>query len=305
MAVLDTSISAPPARAPVNRRGISRFLRALSHSPKGLFGFVLIAAIVLLAVAGPYLVTADPAQQVLTNRFLPPVWDAAKGSTEHLLGGDHLGRDVLARVVYGARTSMIIASTVLVIIVIFGTFVGMIAGYYGRFVDTVLMRIVDFQLSFPFLLLALLLLAVVGKGFWPLVAALAIGGWPSIARLSRGETLRLRQLEFVHAARSIGVSEWRIVIEHILPNILPAIIVLVTLDFSVIILVEAALSFLGLGIQPPEASWGTMISDGRNYLYNAPWMTLAPGICIVMTAIGINLFGDFLRDTCDPRLAGR
>jgi ABC-type dipeptide/oligopeptide/nickel transport system permease subunit len=140
---------------------------------------------------------------------------------------------------------------------------------------------------------------------WQLILALAIGGWPGIARLVRGETIRVRQQEFVQAARSIGVAEWRIMVFHILPNIFPALIVLVTLDFAVIILVEAALSFLGLGIQPPMPSLGTMISDGRNYLYNAPWITLGPGICIMLTAIGINFFGDFLRDNYDPRLAGR
>lgn len=301
MAALD---GLAPAAPPRRSSALARFARSLARNPKGAVGLALIVLVVLLALFGPLVATADPAQQVLANRFLPPAWEKG-GSIAHLFGGDHLGRDVFSRVAYGARTSIFIASTVIAIVVVFGTLVGLVSGYFGRLFDTVLMRIVDFQLSFPFLLLALLLLAIAGKGFWPLVAALAIGGWPSIARLARGETMRLRQHEFVHAARSIGVPEWRILFGHILPNIIPAIIVLVTLDFSVIILVEAALSFLGLGIQPPDASWGTMISDGRNYLYNAPWITLAPGACIMVTAIGINLFGDFLRDTYDPRLAGR
>jgi ABC-type dipeptide/oligopeptide/nickel transport system permease subunit len=198
-----------------------------------------------------------------------------------------------------------VAIIVIAVIVVFGTAVGLASGYFGRVVDSILMRIVDFQLSFPFILLALLLLAILGKSFWTLVLALSVAFWVNIARLVRGETMRIRSLEFVQAARGIGVPEWRIILGHILPNTLPALVVLATLDIAVIVLAEAAMSFLGLGIQPPTPSWGTMISDGRNYLYEAPWMTLAPGLGIMLTAIGINLLGDFLRDTYDPRMARR
>jgi ABC-type dipeptide/oligopeptide/nickel transport system permease subunit len=285
-------------------RGGRRFLHELLRSPKGLTGFVLVACVLLLALLAPWIATNDPAEQVIVHRFLPPVW-AEGGKLSHPLGGDNLGRDVFSRVVIGTQTSVGVALIVIAVIVVLGTAIGLISGYFGGLVDSVLMRIVDFQLSFPFILLALLLLAILGKGTGTLVLALSVAFWVNIARLVRGETLRIRELEFVHAARGMGVPERRIILDHILPNTLPAIVVLATLDVAVIVLAEAAMSFLGLGIQPPTPSWGTMISDGRNYLYEAPWMTLAPGLGIMLTAIGINLFGDFLRDTYDPRLARR
>jgi ABC-type dipeptide/oligopeptide/nickel transport system permease subunit len=297
--------AAPPVAAEAELpRGGRRFLRELLRSPKGLTGFVLVAVVLLVALFAPVIATNDPAEQVITHRFLPPLW-AEGGKLTHPLGGDNLGRDIFSRVVHGTRISVVVALIVIAVIVVFGTAVGLASGYFGRLVDSILMRIVDFQLSFPFILLALLLLAILGKSFWTLVLALSVAFWVNIARLVRGETMRIRSLEFVQAARGIGVPEWRIITGHILPNTLPALVVLATLDVAVIVLAEAAMSFLGLGIQPPTPSWGTMISDGRNYLYEAPWMTLAPGLGIMLTAIGINLLGDFLRDTYDPRMARR
>jgi ABC-type dipeptide/oligopeptide/nickel transport system permease subunit len=297
--------AAPAVAAEVELpRGGRRFLRELLRSPKGLTGFVLVLAVLLVALFAPVIATNDPAEQVITHRFLPPAW-AEGGKLSHPLGGDNLGRDIFSRVVHGTRISVVVALIVIAVIVVFGTAVGLASGYFGRVVDSILMRIVDFQLSFPFILLALLLLAILGKSFWTLVLALSVAFWVNIARLVRGETMRIRSLEFVQAARGIGVPEWRIITGHILPNTLPALVVLATLDVAVIVLAEAAMSFLGLGIQPPTPSWGTMISDGRNYLYEAPWMTLAPGLGIMLTAIGINLLGDFLRDTYDPRMARR
>jgi ABC-type dipeptide/oligopeptide/nickel transport system permease subunit len=292
------------AAAPDPPRGARRFLRELFRSPKGLSGFVMVLAVLCVAVFAPAIATSDPAEQVIASRFLPPFW-ADRGTLDHPLGGDNLGRDIFSRVVYGTRTSVLVAIIVIAAIVVFGTTVGLISGYFGGIVDSILMRVVDFQLSFPFILLALLLLAILGKSFWTLVLALSVAFWVNIARLVRGETMRIRALEFVQAARGIGVPEWRIIVGHILPNTLPALVVLATLDMAVIVLAEAAMSFLGLGIQPPTPSWGTMISDGRNYLYEAPWMTLAPGLGIMLTAIGVNLLGDFLRDTYDPRMARR
>jgi ABC-type dipeptide/oligopeptide/nickel transport system permease subunit len=297
------------AAAPILReaelpRGARRFLGELLKSPKGITGFVLVTAVLLMALLAPVIAPNDPAEQVIAHRFLPPFW-AEGGKLSHPLGGDNLGRDIFSRVLYGTRVSVLVALIVIAVIVVFGTAVGLASGYFGRVVDGILMRIVDFQLSFPFILLALLLLAILGKGFWTLVLALSVAFWVNIARLVRGETMRIRSLEFVQAARGMGVSEWRIITGHILPNTLPALVVLATLDVAVIVLAEAAMSFLGLGIQPPTPSWGTMISDGRNYLYEAAWMTLAPGLGIMLTAIGINLLGDFLRDTYDPRMARR
>jgi ABC-type dipeptide/oligopeptide/nickel transport system permease subunit len=297
----DAAAVAPEAELP---RGARRFVRELVRSPKGMTGFFLVVAVLLVALLAPVIATNDPAEQVIVHRFLPPFW-AEGGKLSHPLGGDNLGRDIFSRMVHGTQISVLVALIVIAVIVVFGTAVGLASGYFGRVVDSILMRIVDFQLSFPFILLALLLLAILGKSFWTLVLALSVAFWVNIARLVRGETMRIRSLEFVQAARGIGVPEWRIILGHILPNTLPALVVLATLDIAVIVLAEAAMSFLGLGIQPPTPSWGTMISDGRNYLYEAPWMTLAPGLGIMLTAVGINLLGDFLRDTYDPRMARR
>jgi ABC-type dipeptide/oligopeptide/nickel transport system permease subunit len=283
-------------------RGWRRFWQRLAASPKGITGLAVILIVLATAAFAPLVATNDPAEQVITHRFLPPAW-AEGGKVALPLGGDNLGRDVFSRLVWGTQISVSVALIVIAVIVIVGLSIGLVSGYFGGAVDTVLMRVVDFQLSFPFILLALLLLAILGKGYWTLVLALSVAFWVGIARLVRGETLRIRELEFVAAARGMGVSEPVIIVRHVLPNALPSIVVLATLDIAVVIIAEAAMSFLGLGVQPPTPSWGTMISDGRNYLYEAPWMTLGPGLAIMATAIGINLFGDFLRDTYDPQLA--
>ena len=281
-------------------RFLARFFAELGRAPKGMIGFAVIAIVLITAAFAPLLVPHDPTMQVLGDRFRPP-FHAPDGSLSHFLGADNMGRDILSRVILGTRTSVFVALVVIVIIAVFGSTVGLLSGYFGGILDAVLMRIVDFQLSFPFLLLALILLAIFGPGFETLVLALSVAFWVNFARLVRSETLKLRETDFVQAARSIGVSHAAIMVKHILPNAFPSIIVLATLDVAIVIISEAALSFLGLGIQPPTPSWGMMISDGRNYLYQSPWIVLAPGIAIVATAIGINLFGDFLRDTYDPR----
>jgi len=281
-------------------RFLARFFAELRRAPKGMIGFAIIATVLVTAAFAPLLVPHDPTMQVLGDRFRPPFY-APDGSLSHFLGADNMGRDILSRVILGTRTSVFVALVVIVIIAIFGSTVGLLSGYFGGILDAFLMRIVDFQLSFPFLLLALILLAIFGPGFETLILALSVAFWVNFARLVRSETLKLRETDFVQAARSIGVSHAAIMVKHILPNAFPSIIVLATLDVAIVIISEAALSFLGLGIQPPTPSWGMMISDGRNYLYQSPWIVLAPGIAIVATAIGINLFGDFLRDTYDPR----
>lgn len=299
----DTGAVVPgPQSDKVERRppAVLRFLDDLRRSPKGMVGFAIILVLFFTAAFAPWLAPHDPTLQVLGDRFMPPAY-LDGGTIDHLIGADNMGRDLLSRVILSTRTSVSVALIVIVIIVVFGSTVGLLSGYFGGIVDSVLMRLVDFQLSFPFILLALLLLAIFGPGFSTLVVALSVAFWVNFARLVRGETLRLRQAEFVQAARSIGVGHAAIMIKHILPNALPSIIVLATLDIAVIIISEAAMSFLGLGIQPPTPSWGMMISDGRNYLYDSYWMVLGPGIAIMVTAIGINLFGDFLRDTYDPR----
>jgi ABC-type dipeptide/oligopeptide/nickel transport system permease subunit len=279
-----------------------RFFQELWASPKGMSGFVCIIIIVIVAIFAPYILPADPTEQVIKNRFLPPVF--AGGTWENFLGADNLGRDIFSRVILGTQTSVAVGAFVVLLALAVGSALGAIAGYFGGLVDTVIMRLTDFQLSFPFILLSIIFMAIFGPGFTSLVIALAVAIWVNYARLVRGETLKIRELEFIQAARSIGVRHTTIILRHVLPNVLPAIVVMATLDIAFIIIFEAALSFLGLGIQPPTPSWGVMISDGRNYLYESVWMTLGPGIAILITAVAINLIGDFLRDTYDPRLAG-
>lgn len=281
--------------------GWRRFFTELKSNPKGLSGFVMIVFILLVTVFAPYLAPHDPAEQIVRNRFMPPAFSG--GEWSHFLGVDNLGRDIFSRVILGSQTSIVIGFLVVAIAMFIGSALGAIAGYFGGILDTVIMRLADFQLSFPFILLAIIFMAIFGPGFWSLVIALSVAIWVNYARLVRSETLKIRELEFVQAARSIGVRDTDIIIRHIIPNALPAIVVMATLDVAWVIIFEAALSFLGLGIQPPTPSWGVMISDGRNYLFEAHWMSLGPGIAILITSVAINLFGDFLRDTYDPQQA--
>ena len=281
---------------------VRRFFQELWASPKGMTGFVCMTVIVIVAIFAPWLLPADPTEQIIKNRFMPPVF--AGGEWPHFLGSDNLGRDIFSRVILGTQTSVAVGAFVVALALVVGSALGAIAGYFGGLVDSFIMRLTDFQLSFPFILLAIIFMAIFGPGFTSLVIALAVAIWVNYARLVRGETLKLRELEFIQAARSIGVRHSIIILRHVLPNVLPSIIVMATLDIAFVIIFEAALSFLGLGIQPPTPSWGVMISDGRNYMFESLWMTLGPGLAILVTAVAINLFGDFLRDTYDPRLAG-
>jgi len=280
-----------------------RFMSALWASPKGLTGAALIVTVVLCAVLAPVVAPHDPAQQMLEWRFASPAW-AEGGSLTNLLGGDNLGRDIFSRMVVGAQASVTIALIVVTIALVVGSLLGGLAGYYGGWIDAIIMRLVDFQLAFPFLLLALIFMAILGPGFNTLVLALSFALWINFARIVRSEAMRIRQLEYVAAAHTMGVPNWRIIFGHVLPNVLPAMLVLATLDVALVIIAEAALSFLGLGLQPPVPSWGLMISEGRDFLYDAPWMVIGPAIAVVIASVGINLFGDFLRDYFDPRLEG-
>lgn len=280
-----------------------RFMTALWASPKGLTGAALILTVVLCAVLAPLVAPHDPAQQLLEWRFAPPAW-AEGGNLTNLLGGDNLGRDIFSRMVVGAQASVTIALIVVTIALVVGSLLGGLAGYYGGWIDAIIMRLVDFQLAFPFLLLALIFMAILGPGFNTLVLALSFALWINFARIVRSEAMRIRQLEYVAAAHTMGVPNWRIIFGHVLPNVLPAMLVLATLDVALVIIAEAALSFLGLGLQPPVPSWGLMISEGRDFLYDAPWMVIGPAIAVVIASVGINLFGDFLRDYFDPRLEG-
>jgi ABC-type dipeptide/oligopeptide/nickel transport system permease subunit len=275
----------------------------LLRSAKGLTGAILVALAIIAAIGAPVLATHNPTKQAIKGKFAEPA--IVGGNPDYLLGGDNLGRDIYTRVLYGSRESIKIGFLVTAIAAVVGSLLGGIAGYRGGIVDTAVMRLVDLQLSIPFIILALIAFAILGPGFWSVFAALSVALWVNYARLIRGETLKIREMEYVIAAETIGVSQWRILFAHILPNVLPSILVLATLDLAFVIIFESSLTFLGLGIQPPTPTWGYMLSEGRNYLQESPWMSIAPGGAIILTVVGINLLGDWLRDTLDPSLRGR
>lgn len=244
----------------------------------------------------PLLAPYGPVEGDLTRSLQPP-------SPSHWLGTDHLGRDLFTRILYGARVSLAIGLATVGIAGALGLFVGIVSGYLGGKTDVVLMRLVDVQLSFPFILLALVVNAILGIGLQNIILTLIITGWVVYARLIRGEVLALKTLDYVEAARALGAPETRIVTRHLLPNLWTPLIILSSLQVAQFIVAEAAISFLGFGVQPPTASWGNMLNEGKTYIYNAWWMTTFPGLALVVTALGVNLVGDWLRDTLDPRLS--
>ena len=280
-----------------------RFGGRLLRSPKGMTGVVLVGLAVLAAVAAPVVAPHHPTAQAVRGKFAEPALLGA--DSDYLLGGDNLGRDIFSRVLYGSRASLAIGLLVMLIAATVGSLLGGIAGFRGGLFDTAIMRLVDLQLSIPFIILALIFLAILGPGFWSVFVALTVALWVNYARLVRGETMSIRESEFVLAAETIGVAKTRILLVHILPNVLPSILVLATLDMAFVIIFESSLTFLGLGIQPPTPTWGFMLSEGRNYLRESPWLSIFPGGAIILTVVGINLLGDWLRDTLDPSLRGR
>lgn len=262
-------------------------------------GLLVIA--VLLAVAPQIIARSDPLRVDVTRRLLPPVW-LAGGSVSHPLGTDQLGRDILSRIIHGARVSVFVATAAVGTAGIIGITLGVASGFFGGWVDRVSMRIADVQLAFPAILLAIALAAVLGPGFWKVVIVLTATGWVNFARVVRGTALTLRGQEFVEAARGVGAPPSRIIIRHIIPNLLGPTIVIATLELARVIIVEASLGFLGLGVQPPTPSWGNMLSDARNYVATAWWLSTFPGLAIALTCLSVNLVGDWIRDAIDPRL---
>lgn len=269
--------------------------------PAAVFGSVILAALIIAAIAAPILAPHDPIETSLRLRNVPPFWDS-KGSTDHLLGTDPVGRDLLSRIIYGARVSLFVGIVVTLLAAVLGVAVGLLAGYYGGVIDEVLMRIADLFLVFPFILLAVTIIAVLGAGITNLIITLVITGWVQYARLVRGQVLTLKEVQYVDAARVAGAKDARIIGRHILPNLLASVVVLGTLQMAFVLLTEAALSFLGLGVNPSTPTWGTMINEGRNYIYNAWWVITFPGIAILLTVLAINMLGDWLRDVLDPTL---
>lgn len=259
-------------------------------------GLALTLAAVLAAAFAPWLAAHDPLRADFALFLKPP------GTAGHPLGTDQLGRDLLARVLHGARLALFIGACTVVITALVGGLLGLIAGFVERWPATILMRIADVQLSFPFILLALTINAIVGLGLRNIIISLSAAGWVIYARVVRGEVLSVKQRDFVHAASALGMGRARLLFRHILPNVAPSIIVVASLQFSQFIVAEAAISFLGFGVQPPTPAWGSMLSESRDFLYVAWWLAAFPGAALALTALGVNLLGDWLRDTLDPKL---
>jgi peptide/nickel transport system permease protein len=265
------------------------------------FSLGVIIGFVALALLAPVLGLADPQAQSLRKRFRPPVWEE-RGTWEHPLGTDRLGRDMLSRIVWGARISLAAGVVTVLIASAFGAAVGLVAGYYGGRVDTALMRFTDATMSFPVILLALILAVTVGPSFGNVVIAIAVILWARYARVIRAQVLTLMQLDFIAQSRIAGAGAWRIISRHLFPNTLNTLVVLVTLQIGYVIIVEASLSFLGAGIPPPTPAWGSMIAEGREYVTSAWWASFFPGLAILLVVLAFNLLGDWLRDTLDPKL---
>lgn len=279
---------------------MSEGLRKAWVNRTAVVGSIILVIMVLSAALAPWIVKTDPAEIDLASRLLPPAW-SPNGSAEHLLGTDHLGRDVLSRILFGGRISLFVGLVTTILALGLGTILGMLAGYFkGRL--EIIMRLADVQQSFPFIALALVLVAAVGPGVKTTVLVLGIGGWVTFARVVQGQVLSEREREYIEAAMSLGARSPRILIHHILPNIASPIIVLASFAFAWMIVVEASLSFLGFGVQPPQSTWGLMLSESRDYMQIAWWLPTFPGLAIMMTVLGANLLGDWLRDVLDPRL---
>jgi peptide/nickel transport system permease protein len=294
--------TAAPAREPVLRsfRRHETLMR-LRRSFSAVVGFALLLLVVGAALGAPLLAPNGYTQQELGNRNRPPAW-LPSGSLEHPLGTDPLGRDIWSRIVWAAQISLGIAAVSVLIAMSVGVLLGLVAGYYGGALDTVVMRIADVQLSFPYILLAIAVMALLKPSLLNLVLVLALPGWMVYARTVRASVLSYKRREFVEAARAIGASDWRVILRHLAPNVLAPVIVLSSFQVAQVIIAEASLSFLGVGVQPPMPSWGTMLNQGREYLSSAWWLGTFPGLAIIIAVLGTNLFGDGLRDALDPRL---
>ena len=261
----------------------------------------ILAVFVVTGIAAPWIAPHNPERGDIRARSVPPAW-LEGGSTKYLLGTDHLGRDMLSRAIFGARISLVVAAVTLGVGGVIGVSSGLVAGWYGRWVDELIMRIVDIKLAIPTILLALVLVLALGQSILIIVAILAIAVWPRFARNVRGEVLQLKTMDYVALAKVAGASTPRILIIHIFPGVINTLIILATLEVGIVILLESTLSFLGAGVPPPTPAWGSMVSDGRDRLAVAWWISTIPGLAIMLTVLSMNLFGDWLRDTLDPRL---
>jgi len=301
------AIGAPPevalqpgdAAARVERG--SPLLRRLRRLRFGVAAAAILLVIVLSAILAPLLAPHDPLVVDIRHRLSPPAWMAG-GTSDHLLGTDQVGRDLLSRVIYGGRISLIVGVSAVILSATIGILAGLAAGYFGGSIDWIIMTLVNIILVFPFVLLALAVIAVLGPSLPNMIAVLGVAGWPIYARVIRAETMALREREFVTAGRALGMSHRRLIFRQILPNLISASVVIATLQVAQVIVLESFLSFLGLGVQPPIPAWGNMLGEGRVYMLNSWWIAAFPGAAIFVTTLVINLIGNALRDWLDPRL---
>ena len=286
---------------PVARSQWRRAVSSLRRSRAAVAGLLVLGVVLFLAIAANWISPHNPNEQVLERRLLPPAWSEG-GSRRHLLGTDHLGRDILSRVIYGSRISLSVGILAVIISGILGVGAGLIAGYYGRGWDAAIMRLVDIQLAFPFILLALAIIGVLGPGLRNVILVLGVAGWMVYARVVRGQVLSVREREFVEAARAVGASDFRILRLHVFPNILAPVIIVGTFAVATCIITEASLTFFGLGVEATIPTWGSMLSDGRAYMATAWWLTTFPGLAMMLTVLALNVIGDWLREFLDPRM---
>ena len=280
---------------------IKHFLKELIQCHTAFLGAIIVLSFILIAIFAPFIAPHDPLKASIINRLRPPFWIDG-GNITYLLGADEIGRDILSRIIYGSRVSILVGLVTVGISGFIGTLLGSFAGYYrGRF-DATLSRFADLLLSFPYLIFAIFLMSIVGPGFFNLIVILCFKSWVNFFRLSRGEMISEKTKEYVEAAQALGVSDLKIIFKEILPNIIHSILVLATLRVGYFIILEASLSFLGLGIQPPTPAWGSMINAGRAYMLSSWWVSTIPGIALLILVLSINLLGEGLRDILDPRL---
>jgi peptide/nickel transport system permease protein len=283
--------SLEPVAGPIRRR----------PSFRAVFGLTVLVVMAGAALLAPQIAPWDPARQMLMKRLRPPAWEA-RGLREHPLGTDHLGRDILSRIVYGGRISLGVGLSAVTLSALIGVTLGLLAGFHGGRIDALIMRVADVFLSIPYILLAMGVVFALGPSLLNVILVMAVTRWVQFARVVRADVLSIREREFVSGARARGNRSLRLLLRHVLPNALTPCIVVATLELAFMIIYESALSFLGLGVQPPTPTWGWMLADGRNYIGTAWWVAPLPGVAIMLTVLAVNLLGDWLRDTLDPRL---